>query len=124
MSYLIVFVGAGIGGVLRLLMSSAVQRAFNDWIFPIGTFSVNMLGCFIIGLLAQLMESKGFFHSDTRLFLFVGVIGGYTTFSSFSFETFQLLREGALVYAVGNAVSQVVLGVVCVWLGQMIGRLP
>lgn len=123
MSYLIVFVGAGIGGVLRYAMSPAVQRACNDWTFPIGTFSVNMLGCLFIGILGQLAESKGLFTGEMRLFLFVGVLGGYTTFSSFGFETFQLLRDGQFLYAIANAAGQVIFGLLCVWLGWVIGRL-
>lgn len=123
MSYLIVFIGAGIGGALRFAMSPAVQHACKDWSFPIGTFSVNILGCLLIGLLGQLAESKGLFQGDTRLFLFVGVLGGYTTFSSFGFETFQLLRYGQILYALANAVLQVVLGLACVWLGWIIGKL-
>ncbi|MBX9568460.1 MAG: fluoride efflux transporter CrcB [Candidatus Obscuribacterales bacterium] len=123
MNYLIVFVGAGIGGVLRFAMSPAVQHACKDWAFPIGTFSVNMLGCFLIGFLAQLAESKGLFQGETRLFLFVGILGGFTTFSSFGYETFQLLRDGEILYAIANAVLQVVLGLLLVWLGWVIGRL-
>jgi CrcB protein len=122
MSYLIVFIGAGIGGVCRYLMSPAVQNLSKDWTFPIGTFSVNMLGCFIIGFLGQLAESKGLFQGDTRLFLFIGVLGGFTTFSSFGFETFQLLRDGQILYAVLNAVLQVAIGLLFVWVGWVLGR--
>jgi CrcB protein len=123
MRYLLVFLGAGIGGVLRFAMSSAVYRAVNGWDFPIGTFSINMLGCFVIGLMMQLAETKGVLQGDTRLFVFVGVLGGYTTFSSFGFETFQLLRDGQYIYAAINSVLQVCLGIFLVWLGWVIGRL-
>jgi CrcB protein len=123
MSILIVFLGAGIGGVLRYAMSPAIQRACNEWSFPIGTFSVNMLGCLLIGLLAQIAETKGIFSGEMRLFLFVGILGGYTTFSSFGLETFQLLRDGQILYAIANAALQVVLGLLCVWAGWAIGRL-
>lgn len=123
MSYLIVFLGAGIGGVLRFLMSPAIQRSFNGWEFPIGTFSVNMIGCLVIGFLGQLAESKGLLQGDTRLFLFVGVLGGYTTFSSFGYESFQLMRDGEFLYAAANAVLQVLLGLVCVWIGWVLARL-
>lgn len=122
MNYLIVFLGAGIGGVLRYLMSPTLQRA-TGWVFPIGTFTVNMVGCLLIGLLAQLAESKGLFQAESRLFLFVGVLGGYTTFSSFGYETFQLIRDGEIVYAIANAVLQVLVGLLCVWAGWVIGRL-
>lgn len=123
MSYLLVFIGAGIGGVLRFWIGPAIQQACNNWSFPIGTFSVNMLGCFVIGLLAQLAESKGLLQGDTRAFVFVGVIGGYTTFSSFALETFQLLRDGQIFQALANAILQVLLGVFCVWLGWVLSRL-
>jgi CrcB protein len=123
MRYLIVFLGAGLGGVLRYLMSPAIQRLCNDWSFPIGTFCVNMLGCLLIGFLAQLAEAKGLFQGDTRLFVFVGVLGGYTTFSSFGLETFQLIRDANYFYAICNATLQVFLGLLLVWTGWILGRL-
>jgi fluoride exporter len=123
MQYLLVFIGAGIGGVCRFMMSPFVQRLSNGSSFPIGTFSVNMLGCLVIGLLAQLSESRSMFQGDTRLFLFVGVLGGFTTFSSYGYETFQLIRDGQITFAIANAVGQVALGLLCVWLGWLAGRL-
>lgn len=122
MTYVMIFLGSGLGGVLRFLMGSFVQRLFNGWMFPIGTFSVNMLGCLIIGILASLAESKGLFQGQTRMALFVGLLGGFTTFSSFGYETFQLLRDGQYFYAGCNAFLQVVLGLVFIWLGFLIGR--
>lgn len=123
MNFLVVFVGAGIGGACRFLMGPAVQRLTNGWLFPIGTFSVNMLGCFLIGLLGQLAETKGVFQAETRLFIFVGLLGGFTTFSSYAFETMALIRDGQFFAAAANAVLQVILGLVCVWLGAIVGRL-
>lgn len=102
-------------------MSTTVQKLSNDWMFPIGTFSVNMLGCFVIGLLAKLSESKGLFQGDTRLFLFVGILGGFTTFSAFGYESFQLLRDGQYLQAFLNATLQVILGLLFVWLGFILG---
>ena len=122
MAYLLIFIGSGLGGVLRYLMSVNVQRMTNGWIFPFGTFSVNMLGCLLIGWLAQLVEAKGFFPGEQKLFIFVGLLGGFTTFSSFSYETAQLLRDGEFLYASANAVLQVVVGLACVWLGYFIGK--
>lgn len=121
MRYLLIFLGSGLGGVLRFLMSTTVQKLSNDWMFPIGTFSVNMLGCFVIGLLAKLSESKGLFQGDTRLFLFVGILGGFTTFSAFGYESFQLLRDGQYLQAFLNATLQVILGLLFVWLGFILG---
>lgn len=123
MGYLFIFIGAGLGGVLRYVMSTAVHRLSGGWIFPTGTMSVNLLGCLLIGFLAQLSESRGVFQGDIRLFLFVGILGGFTTFSSFGYETVQLIRDGEFLYAATNAVLQVILGLGCVWLGYVLARL-
>lgn len=123
MSYLLVFLFGGVGCILRYLMGPFVQRCFEGMMFPIGTFCVNMLGCFVIGLLGQLSESKGFFQGDMRAAFFIGLLGGFTTFSSFGFETFNLLRDGQFLYATANAVGQLVLGITFVWLGFALGRL-
>jgi CrcB protein len=120
---LAIFIGAGLGGMARYLLSTTVHRLSNDWIFPLGTLAVNMLGCLLIGLLAQISEARGLFSSEARLFIFVGVLGGFTTFSSFGYETFQLLRDGQYWYAACNAVLQVVIGLTLVWLGYVLGRL-
>ncbi|MBX9772202.1 MAG: fluoride efflux transporter CrcB [Candidatus Obscuribacterales bacterium] len=123
MSYFLVFIGAGLGGVLRYWMSPAVQRLANGSAFPFGTFAVNMLGCLLIGFLGQLAETKGVFQGDTRAFVFIGIIGGYTTFSSFGFETFQLIRDGQIFLALANAAGQVVLGLFLIWVGWVLARL-
>lgn len=91
--------------------------------FPLGTFAVNMIGCLIIGYLMQLSESRGVLQGDWRLFVFVGLLGGFTTFSSFGLETFYLLRDGEYIYAIANAVGQLVLGLMLVWLGIVAARL-
>jgi CrcB protein len=104
-------------------MSPAVQKLFGNSSFPIGTFSVNMVGCLIIGILAQLAESRGLFTGDTRAFVFVGILGGFTTFSSFGYETFQLMRSGEYLHAALNAGLQVVLGILLVWAGTVLVKL-
>jgi fluoride exporter len=123
MSYLLIFLGAGLGGIARFLMSTSVQRLANGWIFPLGTFSVNMLGCLLIGLLAQVSDARGIFSAEVRLLIFIGLLGGFTTFSSFGYETVQLMRDGEFLYALANAVLQVVVGLTCVWLGYVLGKL-
>lgn len=120
---LYIFVGAGLGGVLRYLLSTALQSFSSGWGFPVGTFAVNMLGCLLIGFLAQLSETKVVLAPELRLFIFVGILGGFTTFSSFGYETFQLMRDGEYLYAACNAVLQVVLGLLFVWIGVVLGRL-
>lgn len=91
--------------------------------FPLGTFLVNMIGCLLIGYLFQLSESRGVLQAEGRLFVFVGLLGGFTTFSSFGLETFQLIKDGEIIYATVNAVGQVVLGLMLVWLGVVAARL-
>ncbi len=122
MSFLYVFLFGGVGCILRFMMGPGIQRLFEGWMFPIGTFCVNMLGCFVIGFLGQLAESKGLFQGDMRAAVFIGLLGGFTTFSSFGYETYQLIRDGQFLYAIANAVLQVVLGLLCVWLGVIVGR--
>lgn len=123
MSYLAIFLGAGLGGVLRFLIGSNIQRLVVDWGFPFGTFCVNLTGCLMIGIIAQLAESRVALQGDMRLFLVVGVLGGYTTFSSFGYETFQLIKDGEYLYAALNASLQVFLGLGAVWLGTVLARL-
>ncbi len=123
MTHFLVFLGAGIGGVLRFLTATAVQKACNGWVFPLGTFVVNISGCLVIGFLAQLAESKSIVAPEYRAFLLIGVLGGYTTFSSFGYETMQLIKSGEILYAVSNSVLQVVIGLLFVWLGMILARL-
>lgn len=123
MTHLLVFIGAGLGGLMRFLTSTAVQKACNGWVFPLDTFVVNISGCLAIGFLAQLAESKNLLQPEYRAFFLIGILGGYTTFSSFGYETLQLIRSGEFLYATANAVLQVVLGLFFVWLGTILARL-
>ena len=122
MSYLMVFIGAGIGGVLRYLASTWVQKLSGAVTLPLGTAFVNILGCLLIGILAQMAETKALFTPEVRLLVMVGILGGFTTFSTFGYETFQLLRGGQYLEAILTVVTQVVVGVVCVALGYSLGR--
>lgn len=116
----ILLVGAGgfIGSVLRYLVSGWVQQASRSVDFPFGTLAVNVIGCFIIGILAQLAESRGVFTSESRLFVFTGLLGGFTTFSSFGNETLNLARDSQLMNAFANVGANLVIGLVAVWLGR------
>lgn len=116
----LLLVGAGgfLGSVLRYLAGGAVQSLSRSVAFPWGTFAVNLAGCFIVGFLAHLAEARGLFGDLGRSFVFVGVLGGFTTFSAFGNETFLLLRDGERWLAAGNAAGQVVLGLAGVWLGR------
>jgi len=79
--------GGFIGSVARYLMAGAVHRVADRALFPSGTLAVNVLGCLAIGFLGGLAESRGVLSASARLFLLIGVLGGFTTFSSFGFET-------------------------------------
>lgn len=122
LSYLLVFLGGGTGAVLRFIIGPGLQ-ALSGLTFPIGTFVVNVTGCFIIGLLAGLAEAKSMFSLEARQFIFVGILGGYTTFSTFGLETFQLIREGQILLAVANAAGQVIVGLLLVWAGFIVAKL-
>ena len=117
---LLVSIGGALGSVLRYLMSGAVQRLLRDATFPYGTLCVNVLGCLVVGMLSQLAESRGAFTGDARLFLVVGLLGGFTTFSAFGNETMNLLREAEFDLALANALGSVVLGLGAVWLGRAV----
>ena len=93
--------------------------------FPYGTFTVNILGCLIVGVLAGVAERYNVFGPDTRLFLFTGLLGGFTTFSAFGLESVYLMRRGDLGTAVLYAGGSVVLGISAVWLGlKLVSMLP
>jgi CrcB protein len=118
---LIVGSGGFVGAALRYVVGGLVSRSLPPD-FPWATFLVNITGCFVIGLLAVLTEERGPVAPSTRLFLMVGVLGGYTTFSTFGYETLNLVREGSHGLAAANAVGQVLLGLAGVWAGMMVAR--
>jgi fluoride exporter len=120
---LLVGFGGFIGSVLRYLASGYVQQSTKSIDFPFGTLAVNVIGCFIIGFLAQLAEDRGVFTSESRLFVFVGILGGFTTFSSFGNETLNLARDSQMMNALVNVGANVVLGLFAVWLGRTVSYL-
>jgi len=112
--------GSFIGGVLRYLLSQFVQLKIVS-AFPFGTFIVNVIGCFFIGLVFGLAE-KGNLTNEWRLFLITGVLGGFTTFSAFSNETVALIREGNLWYALSYVASSIGIGLLATFLGISIAK--
>ena len=111
------------GSVLRYLASGYVQQSAKSIDFPYGTLVVNVIGCFVIGFLAQLAEDRGMFTSESRLFVFVGILGGFTTFSSFGNETLNLARDSQMMNALANVGANVALGLFAVWLGRTVSYL-
>ncbi len=113
------FVGLGgfIGSVGRYKLSGFVLQQVPDWRFPLGTLAVNLVGCFIIGLLSGWAGKHQLGSPELRLFLVPGLLGGFTTFSAFGFETFHLMRRGELHIAFLYVALSVVCGLGLVWLG-------
>ena len=114
---IIVSFGGAIGTAARYLLSGwALHRAIG-WRFPIGTFLVNVIGCLVIGLLGGLVVKHELLSADIRVFLFTGVLGGFTTFSAFGLETFYLLRKGEVGIAAAYIALSVVVGLLVLWTG-------
>ena len=119
---LLVGVGGFFGAVMRYVVTNWVQDFFHVLSLPYGTLTVNLLGCLIIGLLGGLSESRNLFNQEARALLFIGVLGGFTTFSTFGYETVQLLRDGQSLAAFSNIGLQVCMGLVAVWIGYSISQ--
>lgn len=119
-SVMYVALGGALGSVLRYLLSIWTQSASRSIDFPYGTLAVNLIGCFVIGVLSQLAESRGAFTPEARAFIFIGLLGGFTTFSSFGNETMNLLRDGQTANALANVGANVILGLMLVWLGRTV----
>ncbi len=117
-------VGAGgfLGSVLRFAVGALVHRALPVSSFPYGTFVVNILGCSAIGILAGLAETRQILGTEFRLFLIVGLLGGFTTFSTFGWETLSLLRDAERLKAVTNVVLQIVVGIAGAWTGYALAK--
>jgi fluoride exporter len=118
-----VALGGALGSVARFLVSRGLHRALGQPWFPVGTLAVNATGCLVIGFLGSLAESRQLFSADLRIFLFIGLLGGFTTFSSFGYETLALARDGEMLAAAGNVAAQLAFGLIAVWLGYAAGRL-
>ena len=116
-------VGGFLGSVGRFVVAGFFNRLSPALAFPIGTLAVNILGCFLIGLLHGLAESRNLLGADIRVFLFIGVLGGFTTYSTFGFESLALLRDGEFFKTSANILLHVFVGLSAVWIGDALGRL-
>lgn len=112
--------GGFIGAILRYQVSGWVQDRSGSILFPFGTASVNIIGCFVIGLLTFLVETRSYFSVETRAFILIGLLGSFTTFSTFGSETLGLIRGGRMDMAALYAGGQVVIGVFMVWFGRLV----
>jgi len=119
--FLYIGIGGFLGSVARYYLAGLVQvRFLSNW--PFGTFAVNIIGCFLIGIIFILAE-RTIISAEWRLFLSTGLCGGLTTFSSFSLEMLNLMRNGQFLYALSYAALSLLLGLIAVWAGLTLGRI-
>jgi CrcB protein len=116
--FVLVGVGGALGSIARYKLSGLVLHHTTDWRFPLGTFAVNVLGCLVAGVLAGLVERHDFFSADARVFLFTGLMGGFTTFSAFGLDSIYLLRRGEVGVAAAYVTLSIACGLIVFWLGM------
>lgn len=122
MNFILVFIGGGIGSIARYLVTT-IAKNFTNIGFPFGTLIVNIVGSFLMGSVTALIVSKIIANSESmRLLLAVGFLGGFTTFSSFSMETFTLIEKHEIFYAIANIVANVTFGLLAAYLGFKLVR--
>jgi CrcB protein len=125
-TYLWIATGGAVGSVGRFWLSGLVANRFGET-FPWGTLVINVTGSFVIGVIGALASPEGRMDSQSRAFatqfLMIGVCGGYTTFSSFSWQTLRLLQDREWLYAGGNVILSVILCMIAVWLGYLLGSI-
>jgi fluoride exporter len=124
--YVMVLLGAAVGGLARYVVGTAVLQRFAarfpENVFPLGTLVVNVTGCFLIGVLMTLFVGRGDPNPNLRLLLVTGVLGGYTTFSSFAWESFEAVDKEQIWIGLANITLSVVLGYLAVWCGSLVAR--
>ena len=124
--YLLVMLGAALGGLARYVIGTALLQRFTArfpaTVFPVGTVMVNVTGCFLIGILMTLFIARADPNPNLRLLLVTGVLGGYTTFSSFAWESFEAIDKEQIWIGLANIVLSVVIGYLAVWCGAWVAR--
>lgn len=121
MKFLMVGIGGGLGSMLRYWVSVSINERMGTQ-FPYGTVVVNITGSFLIGLIVTLLAGKGNWNPNLWYLIPIGFIGGYTTFSTFEYETLRSMLDGRMFSATLNVVVSVVAGFFAVWLGVLAGR--
>ena len=118
--YTLLLVGLGgfIGAILRYVLGGWIQNSFVN--FPVGTLVINVTGSFFLGLIMYLSEYQGLFGEETRIFLTIGVLGAYTTLSTFGYESFRLLDDSKIMLMTINLVATVLFSMLAVYLGKTV----
>jgi CrcB protein len=119
-SLVLVGIGGFVGAILRFVIGAQAQEFSRSVTFPFGTLVVNVVGCLVIGFLSYLVEVRGALTPNIRVLLMSGLIGAFTTFSSFSLETLNLLFGGKILLALTNLAANNLLGLAAVWIGRVI----
>ncbi|PAV13238.1 chromosome condensation protein CrcB [Methanosarcina spelaei] len=115
---LLVGIGGFIGATLRYVLGGWIQNGFVS--FPVGTLTINTIGSFFLGLIMYLSEYQGLFSDQTRIFLTIGILGAFTTLSTFGYESFRLLDDSKLMLMAINVVSTVLFSIMAVYLGKIV----
>ena len=116
--WLVIGAGGFIGAILRFVISGWIQNGVVA--FPLGTLGVNFIGSFLVSLVLYLSEYRGFFSEEMRIFLTIGILGSFTTMSTFSFESFKLLEQGEIGALGLNVAGTLILTFLAVYLGKII----
>ena len=117
--YIMVVLGGGLGSLARYILGTAIMSRFGGK-FPLGTMIISVAGSFAIGVMMRLFTERFQPHPYWRFVLVIGFLGGYTTFSSFEYESFRAVREGGSMLGLLNIVGSVVLGFAAVWAGAVL----
>lgn len=120
---LLIGTGGFIGSVMRYVAGGLIFRILRKPYFPYGTLIVNVFGCFLIGFISGLSENRQLFSTETRTFIFIGLLGGFTTFSTFGYEVFNFARDGQITSSLSNLFLHIILGVGSVWFGDSMSKL-
>jgi CrcB protein len=121
-NYLIVSLGAAIGGALRYWLSNLSYKFFPVT-FPYGTLAVNIIGSFLLGLIIFIFDEKELISSQLKIFLTIGLCGGFTTFSTFSLETFYLIKDSEYLLAAANIILSTMLCIAGVFLAYIVSKI-
>ncbi|MDH5560079.1 MAG: fluoride efflux transporter CrcB [Deltaproteobacteria bacterium] len=122
--YKLLMVGLGgfVGSTLRYISNQVLYHNFTKPWLPYGTLFVNIVGCFLIGWLHGFFEARQIINLELRAFIFIGVLGGFTTFSTFGYETFGLAKNGQIFASFSNLFLHLLLGLLAVWIGDILSK--